>query len=111
MTAKTHGTSTERVHEVAEKIRADFYVVVNGDEPLISPMVIEKILPEIEITSDFYVANLQNNKESEICAPVSVLFSAYMGCYAGNGWETGGILIGTVFMFGNTIRHFVIHQM
>ena len=69
MTAKTHGTSTERVHEVAVKVQADFYVAINGDEPLISPLVIEKILPTHEIDSDFYVANLM----TEIKRPVEAI--------------------------------------
>jgi 3-deoxy-manno-octulosonate cytidylyltransferase (CMP-KDO synthetase) len=35
-----------RVHEVAQKIDADYYVCVNGDEPMIDVDSIRKILPE-----------------------------------------------------------------
>lgn len=69
MTKSTHGTSTERVHEVAQKVKADFYVAINGDEPLISPLVIEKIIPKNEFVSDFYVANLM----TEIKRPVEAI--------------------------------------
>ena len=68
-TRNNHGTRTEGVHEVAKKVKADFYVVVNGDEQLISPLVIEKILPKQEIRSDFYVANLM----TEIKRPVEAI--------------------------------------
>lgn len=37
MTSDKHPTGTDRVAEVAEKIPADLYVVIMGDEPLISP--------------------------------------------------------------------------
>ena len=46
MTNKEHPTGTDRVGEVAEKIKADLYVNIQGDEPLIEPETIEKaILP------------------------------------------------------------------
>jgi 3-deoxy-manno-octulosonate cytidylyltransferase (CMP-KDO synthetase) len=37
MTADHHLTGTDRVHEVAQKIEADYYVNIQGDEPLINP--------------------------------------------------------------------------
>jgi 3-deoxy-manno-octulosonate cytidylyltransferase (CMP-KDO synthetase) len=36
MTADTHPTGTDRVAEVAQKVDADLYVIIMGDEPLIS---------------------------------------------------------------------------
>ena len=69
MTKSTHGTSTERVYEVAQQVQADYYVAINGDEPLISPRVIEKILPREEPDRDFYVANLM----TEIKRPVEAI--------------------------------------
>lgn len=35
MSREAHGTSTERVYEVAQKV-ADLYIVINDDEPLIN---------------------------------------------------------------------------
>lgn len=69
MTKSTHRTSTERVYEVAQQVQADYYVAINGDEPLISPRVIEKILPREEPDRDFYVANLM----TEIKRPVEAI--------------------------------------
>ncbi len=57
MTRSDHGTSTERVHEVASRREADVYVVINGDEPLIEPRLIEAILPKTR-PEGFFCANL-----------------------------------------------------
>ena len=37
LTKDTHPTPTERVAEIAETVKADFYVQINGDEPLLNP--------------------------------------------------------------------------
>lgn len=59
MTSKNHDSSTSRVQEVSEKVKADLYVVVNGDEPLIDFKLVEKVIPKKEIDySQIYVANL-----------------------------------------------------
>ncbi len=58
MTSSQHKTSTQRVYEAAKAVTADYYVCINGDEPLIQPETIQAILPEKEPTRDFYVANL-----------------------------------------------------
>lgn len=57
MTSDNHATSTERLYEVAQKINADLYICINGDEPLIEPDVIRAIIPA-ERPDDFYVGNL-----------------------------------------------------
>lgn len=41
-----HATAPERLQEVSEKIKADFYVGINGDEPLIDPASIDAAVPE-----------------------------------------------------------------
>lgn len=69
MTRGDHGTSTERVNEVAHKIDADLYIVVNGDEPLIDPEIIRAIIPANKLESDFYVSNLM----TEILRPSEVV--------------------------------------
>lgn len=69
MTRDNHTTSTERVYEVAQNIKSDLYIVVNGDEPLIDPNVIRKIIPTSSIPKDFYVSNLM----TEISSPVEAV--------------------------------------
>nr|WP_288723699.1 3-deoxy-manno-octulosonate cytidylyltransferase [uncultured Sellimonas sp.] len=69
MTRNDHATSTERVYEVAQKISSDFYIVINGDEPLIDPEVIRAIIPVSEPIEEFYVSNLM----TEIKSPVEAI--------------------------------------
>lgn len=42
MTSKKHKSGTDRIVEVAEKIKADIIVNIQGDEPFISPINIDK---------------------------------------------------------------------
>lgn len=71
MTSNLHRTGTDRIGEVAEKIAADLYVNIQGDEPLIEPDTIRKaILPFIENPeTDIQVTNLM----TEINDPVDLI--------------------------------------
>ncbi len=51
MTANTHRTAAHRLQEVSETIHADFYVQLNGDEPLINTDAIDAVVPD-EIPQD-----------------------------------------------------------
>ncbi|MCD7816536.1 MAG: 3-deoxy-manno-octulosonate cytidylyltransferase [Bacteroides sp.] len=44
MTSEKHNTGTDRLGEVARLIDADFYVNIQGDEPLIEPETIQSII-------------------------------------------------------------------
>lgn len=46
MTSGRHRTGADRLQEVSEKVVADFYVQINGDEPLIDAEAIRKAIPE-----------------------------------------------------------------
>ena len=46
-----HNTAPERLQEVSDKIYADFYVGINGDEPLIDPASIDAAVPD-EVPQD-----------------------------------------------------------
>lgn len=71
MTRKDHGTPAERLQEVSEKIEADFYVGINGDEPLIEPRMIDSAVPDIdEIPLD---VEFGTNLISEINDPALVM--------------------------------------
>ena len=69
MTSPDHPTGTERVYEVAQKIGADLYVVVNGDEPVLSGDVIDQCVREDAVIDDFYAANLM----TDFTDPVEVI--------------------------------------
>jgi 3-deoxy-manno-octulosonate cytidylyltransferase (CMP-KDO synthetase) len=43
MTSDKHETGTDRVAEVADKVDADYYVNIQGDEPFIDPKTIKKV--------------------------------------------------------------------
>lgn len=46
MTSNTHKTAANRLQEVSESISADFYIQLNGDEPLINTEAISAVIPE-----------------------------------------------------------------
>jgi 3-deoxy-manno-octulosonate cytidylyltransferase (CMP-KDO synthetase) len=48
LTSNNHPDHISRIHEVSEKIESTYYVCVNGDEPLIDPIAISRVLPTEE---------------------------------------------------------------
>jgi len=68
MTSDKHKTPLDRIQEFSDIIHADLYVYINGDEPLIEPEVIKKIIPEINNFNDEYVANLITQIKNELDA-------------------------------------------
>ena len=81
MTRGDHGTSTERLYEVAQKVDADLYLCVNGDEPLIDHALFEAIIPDEAPPADaVYVANIaaQMKSPAEVvdATNIKVVFSS-----------------------------------
>jgi 3-deoxy-manno-octulosonate cytidylyltransferase (CMP-KDO synthetase) len=66
MTSKEHDTATERLYEVAQKVDADLYVMVNGDEPVIEAKDIVKCIPEDIKPDQFYVSNLMTDFDDPV---------------------------------------------
>lgn len=58
MTSELHKTGTDRVCEVAEKIDADIYVNIQGDEPLIEPETIDLAVEPMLNSPEMQVVNL-----------------------------------------------------
>lgn len=46
MTSDNLPEHISRIHEVSEKIAADYYMCINGDEPLVSPECIDTVVPD-----------------------------------------------------------------
>lgn len=46
MTRSDHPTAANRIAEVAEKVSGDFYLQLNGDEPLIDEKLVDRVVPE-----------------------------------------------------------------
>lgn len=66
MTRSDHDTATERLYEVSTHIEADLYVMVNGDEPLLTRDAIIQCIPaEIE-PGELYVSNLMTDFENPV---------------------------------------------
>ena len=58
MTSDKHERCTDRIEEAARSIEADIIVNVQGDEPIISPTLIEKLIEPLESNDDIQAACL-----------------------------------------------------
>lgn len=59
MTAKEHRNGSERLSEVARKTNGDVYVTIQGDEPLLEPETINKVLDTLLSEPDILCATLK----------------------------------------------------
>lgn len=68
MTSDKHKTGTDRLGEVASLINADYYINIQGDEPLIEPETVEKVVRKVIENSNCSVINSMTkiNIESDI---------------------------------------------
>lgn len=57
MTSESCPTHLERLYEVSTKIDADFYINVNGDEPLMGTKCVEDLVPQNIDPNESYFAN------------------------------------------------------
>lgn len=58
MTSESHRTGTDRIGEAADRIPADIYVNIQGDEPLLEPYVIDKAIEPLLLDNELQVTNL-----------------------------------------------------
>ncbi|MDY3113414.1 MAG: 3-deoxy-manno-octulosonate cytidylyltransferase [Helicobacter sp.] len=76
---KNHSSGIARIAEAANYIKADFYVQINGDEPLIRPELINRILPkklslkEVEVYN--IVAKIKDPAELMCPSNIKVVFN------------------------------------
>lgn len=66
MTRSDHDTATERLYEVSTRIPADLYVMVNGDEPLLTREAIIQCIPQEIKEGELYVSNLMTDFENPV---------------------------------------------
>lgn len=69
MTANIHKTAAHRLQEVSESVVADFYLQLNGDEPLINTDAIEAAIPD-EVPDD---REFGTNIITEMTEPAQVM--------------------------------------
>ena len=73
MTSDQHRSGTDRLGEVANRIKADVYVNIQGDEPLIEPQMIRDLIGIFADESVYYGSlRKQITDEAEILAPSTV---------------------------------------
>ena len=73
ITRNDHPEHISRIHEVSEKVQADLYVCVNGDEPLISPSCIEQAIPESLPENFFFSGAMRKLKDpAETIDPANI---------------------------------------
>lgn len=74
MTADTHRTAAHRLQEVSERIRADFYLQLNGDEPLINTDAIEAAIPDVVPQDDAFGTNIitEMTEPSQVMDPSNI---------------------------------------
>ena len=71
MTSDKHNTGTDRMAEVAEKIEGDLFVNIQGDEPLINPEMIKKLLHSFD-NSEVYCGTLKKKIEKHATENITV---------------------------------------
>lgn len=73
MTSADHSNHISRIWEVSNMIEADFYICVNGDEPLIDYKMVEEIIPkEIGEVKYFQGAYRVLNDPAEVVDPANI---------------------------------------
>lgn len=65
MTSSAHERATDRMAEVARTVQADIYVMVQGDEPLIVPEMIDLAVEPLRSDLSIVCVNLAGRIESE----------------------------------------------
>ena len=67
MTSSNHQTGTDRIAEAAKNIDAEIIVNVQGDEALVNPLYIDKVVKELQNNSDTNVGILVNPYTKNNC--------------------------------------------
>ena len=65
MTSAKHQSGTERLTEVAEKLKADLFVNLQADEPLMHPSVIDDLVTAMEMNADYKMTTACIRMDSE----------------------------------------------
>ncbi|WP_010197316.1 3-deoxy-manno-octulosonate cytidylyltransferase [Bacillus sp. m3-13] len=77
MTRTDHETGSDRMAEVTTKVEGDFYVNIQGDEPLIRPELIDKLVlaakesPECVVTAKTPIKNEEDVKNPNVVKVVT----------------------------------------
>ena len=74
MTSPSHPTGANRLQEVSETVKADFYVQLNGDEPLLDPSLVDAAVPESVELKEAFGTNIitRMHSPSEVMDPANI---------------------------------------
>jgi len=72
MTSENHPTGVDRLSEVATKVYANYYILIQGDEPLLEPETIEIMIEKIKENQDKENGVVYTFK-TEITKPVDLI--------------------------------------
>ena len=82
MTKNNHPNHIARIHEVSESINADYYICINGDEPLISESCILPVFPKSIMHEPYFggaMRDLTDPAETVDFAKIKIAFSESTG--------------------------------
>ncbi len=74
MTSSSHPTGANRLQEVSETVSADFYIQLNGDEPLLDPNLADAAVPEEADSKQAFGTNIitKMHSPSEVMDPANI---------------------------------------
>lgn len=73
MTSNDHPNHISRIHEVSEKIDADYYICINGDEPLITDECIVPVIPDEIVRTPYFGGAMRLLKDpAEVIDPSNI---------------------------------------
>jgi 3-deoxy-manno-octulosonate cytidylyltransferase (CMP-KDO synthetase) len=72
MTSPSAPTGTDRVAEVAQNVSADIYINIQGDEPLVDPADIQRVVTEKMQHSDFVINAMARLRPDEDPADLTI---------------------------------------
>ena len=84
MTSNNHPTAAHRLQEVSNTVKADFYIQINGDEPMINSEIISKAIPKSVPQDVEFGTNIITNitEPSQVIDPsnIKMVFDNEMNC-------------------------------
>lgn len=83
MTSSDNRTTANRMYEVSKSIFADFYITINGDEPMIDPRAIDAAIPN-HVSYDYEYGT---NTICTISDPVDVMDASNIKVVFNNDFE------------------------
>lgn len=86
LTRNDHPTAANRISEVAERVEGDYYIQLNGDEPLIDEKIVDAVVPDTIIEDVEFGTNIitkmHNPAEVNDLSNIKVVFdNSYRALY------------------------------